>query len=349
MSEEKTSEAAPATPASPRKEEGPVTRTVRTYKKRSMAEAAETMLREQGIEATILDLALTPGSKNVKPGAVRLVVDADQAAAATSLLLKYDRSNQPPPAAGEGVRSKRYRPLPKGPSVPGGLLSIFGGLGRRSGEPGRGITPGAVLFMLMAVASAGLGIFYFIKHRVARKIAKGTEASKIERLIYEDMNHDGVVDLRRYVTTNGLPIREEVDANFDGKWDVRLLFSEGRLVRRTVDVDGNGIYDEETYYGAEGQPVYGQLVLNGRGPVTKRTFFQDVLDFPDYEPPPDEGEDEEGKPSTGEFRQSRILLDTDGDGNFDVDRQLNSKGETLSESKLEKGAPENAPPAMPAS
>ena len=89
--------------------------------------------------------------------------------------------------------------------------------------------------------------------------------------------------------------------------------------------------------------------MNGKGAVTKRTFYQEATDFEDWEPTEeDPGPPEDpAQPGGGENRPFRVLIDTDGDGHFDLDQRLNLKGEVLSERALEKNALENQPPKFP--
>jgi hypothetical protein len=332
-------------------------RTVRTYKERSAADQAVAVLKAEGIHAVILDLALTPGSRNVKPGAVRLVVDAEAADKATSLLLKHDRENKPAAAedAADRVRRRRYQPLPPGMAMPRGL---FGGLlgslmrGQSSGAAGRrGLGPGALLFFVMAITAAAMGVYFWARSQAGPRNAAAKASKNPERLVYEDLNGDGKIDFTRFVTGAGLPMRQEQDFNFDGKWDIRLSYENGRLVKRAADTDGNGIYDEETYYDSLGRPYYSQLIPNGRGPAVRRTFFREAIEFDDYVEPEDAPvEDPSAKvpshPVGGECRAWKILLDNDADGQFDIEREVNLKGETLKERNLPKGAPENDPPTF---
>jgi hypothetical protein len=301
--------------------EVPATRTVRTYKTREKAELAVEKLKAAGIEASILELAAPPGRAALVSEAVRLVVDEEHAKAAAKLLLQHAADLIP------GADPRRNKPRVK-PRVSAGM---------------------PWLFILLALGGAAGAIFYYIWSATQPKEPRGTGERARERHHFEDMNQDGKTDLRRYLAASGAVIREELDLNFDEKWDLLTHYDQGRPKRRTRDLDQNGVYDEDLFYDLKGRPFYSQLMMNGKSPVTKRTFYQTSMDFEDWEPTEaDPGVADDPK-SLAEvfFRPFRVLTDADADGHFDLDQQFNLKGEVISERKLEKGAVENNPPAFP--
>lgn len=316
---------APSSPDSgPPSPAAPATRTIRTYKNRSLAEAAVERLTKEGIEASILELAPPPGRPALKSDAVRVVVNAEDAARAMKLLVVHS----PEGTSGAGSEPRRRpRPAPHA----------------KTGMPW--------LFILISLFGAGGAIFYFVSNFYGPKTPQGPIDKPVERFVNEDLNHDGKIDVRRYLNAAGHLAREEQDWDFDGKWDSRSNFENGKLKRRTLDIDKNGVYDEETMYDRLGRPYYSQLRMNGQGAVTKRMFYQEAVEFDDWDPSPEElgppDDPREKNPvriEGGDSWPYKILLDNDVDGHFDVEQLLNIKGEVKSERKLEKGAPENDPP-----
>lgn len=63
-----------------------------------------------------------------------------------------------------------------------------------------------------------------------------------------DLNGDGSVDIVRYYTDDGDPIREESDRNFDGVVDSITIFESGLVFRRDLDEDFDGRIDTRIYY-----------------------------------------------------------------------------------------------------
>ncbi len=305
----------------PQKAAQAVTQTVRTFKNRETAELAVERLKHSGIEATILELAAPPGRPALISDAVRVVVNSEDAARASKILLNQSREFVPGSTSESSRRKNRSIPTQK------------------AGMPW--------LFLLLALGGAA-GAVYFYADRFVGKKPVVTARSR-DRYVNEDTNHDGRIDLKRFVSAAGNTVREEVDYDGDGNWDVRSLYSFGRLTRRSTDLDRNGIMDEETYYDRYGKPFYSQILMNGKGPVTKRTFFQEATDFADWEPTEeDPGPPEDpSQPGGGDNRPFRVLVDTDADGHFDLDQRLNLKGEVTSERALEKNALENQPPKFP--
>lgn len=325
----------PSPKPTPGSDQSAATRTVRTYKNREIAEAAVARLKSEGIEATILELATPPGRPALVSDAVRVVVDSEHATRATRLLLNLSQETRPEGAAG-GASQERRRPRPM--TRP------------KTGLPW--------LFILIAILGAGGAVFYFIYGFGVKSTGKSTERPR-ERYVNEDTNHDHKIDLKRYLASNGQLLREEADTDFDGKSDVISTYNFGLLKSRAMDLDHNGIMDQTMYYDYLGRPFYSQVLMNGRGVATKRTFYQESIEFEDWEPTEEDPgapqrQNEAGKwvpdytqPGGGPSWPFRVLIDEDADGNFDLDQTLNLKGEVIREVKLEKGAVENKPPAFP--
>lgn len=309
-------------PNPPPKPPTPATQTVRTYKNRTAAEAALQHLKFHGIEGTILELAAPPGRPALVSEAVRVVVNAEDAPKASKVLMNQAREFVP-----GGDVSMRRKP--------------------RNVPVERNRLPWA--FLLLALLGAGGAVYYYVDSFAGRKPQVPVAERPRERYVNEDTNHDGKIDLKRYVNAAGNIVREAVDYDGDGLWDVQSQFTAGRMTRREVDLDHNGIVDEATYYDRLGRPFFSQLLMNGKGAVTKRTFYQEATEFPDWEPTPeDPGPPEDPtQPAGGNSWPFRILLDDNADGHFDRDQTLNLKGEVIQERKLEKGAVENQPPVFP--
>jgi hypothetical protein len=306
----------------------PATRTVRTFKNRATAEAAVEKLKGHGIEGSILELAPPPGRPALISEAVRLVVDSEHAAQAMRLLANFTIDNGGAAGLGQGVnRGGRRKPRPT-PRV-------------NAGPPW--------LFIIIALMGAGGAIFYGAWSYFGPEAKPVTVLRPRERYVNEDTNHDGKIDQRRYLAASGEILRDEFDVDFDGKWDVRTSYDRGRLKRRSTDLDRNGIMDEDVFYDRMGRPFYSQLIMNGKGPATKRSFYQEAMEFPDWEPTAEDPgpSADPTQPGGGDSWPFRVLLDTDADGHFDLDQKLNLKGEVIDERKLEKGALENSPPTFP--
>lgn len=308
-------------PSDPTPKAAAVTQTVRTYKNREVAEQALQLLQQNGIEATILELASPPGRPTLVSDAVRVVVNSEDAAKAGKILLSQSRAFVPGAVTDNPRRKPRSHPMQK------------------TGFPW--------LFLMAALAGSAGAIYYYTDSLVGKKPPPAARSR--DRYVNEDTNHDGKIDLKRFVNAAGVVVREEVDYDGDGIWDVRTQFSNGRMTRRAIDLDHNGIMDEETYYDRYGRPFYSQVLMNGKGAATKRTFYQEATEFPDWEPTENDSgpSPDPTQPGGGDNFPFRVLIDSDADGHFDLDQTLNLKGEVISERKLEMNALENQPPKFP--
>jgi hypothetical protein len=63
-----------------------------------------------------------------------------------------------------------------------------------------------------------------------------------------DINHDGKVDLVTYYDKEGRVAKEELDLDFDGKFDETVLYELGKVVRKLYDRNGDGKPDVWAYY-----------------------------------------------------------------------------------------------------
>lgn len=79
-----------------------------------------------------------------------------------------------------------------------------------------------------------------------------------------DLNGDGAVDIVRYYSDEGDPIREEADRNFDGRMDSITVFEGGLIFRRDLDEDFDGRFDTRIYF-EDGKMSRIERDLAGRG------------------------------------------------------------------------------------
>ncbi len=63
-----------------------------------------------------------------------------------------------------------------------------------------------------------------------------------------DSNLDGAKDVVRTYDEKGEALREEADANYDGKMDTWITFARGRIAKYEVDSNRDGQPDETRYY-----------------------------------------------------------------------------------------------------
>jgi hypothetical protein len=130
-----------------------------------------------------------------------------------------------------------------------------------------------------------------------------------------DTNLDGIKDVVRHFDPKGEPVKEEQDTDYDGKIDVWLAFSGGRLVQAVEDTNADGKPDVWKYY------------TNGQLTRIKRDKNFD------------------GKPDVWEIyakgRLERMGIDVTGDGHvdrWDRDEQLRLQQESDEEEARRKMA-----------
>jgi len=91
-----------------------------------------------------------------------------------------------------------------------------------------------------------------------------------------DLNHDGKMDIIYSYGPTGLLMTEDFDLDFDGKFDERVYYQEGKKVRMERDMDGDGKPDYVEFYeggklvrverdsNGDGRPDEWQYYENGR-------------------------------------------------------------------------------------
>jgi hypothetical protein len=63
-----------------------------------------------------------------------------------------------------------------------------------------------------------------------------------------DINHDGKVDVVTYYDKEGRVGKEEIDLDFDGKFDETVYYEVGKVVRKEYDRSGDGKIDTWAFY-----------------------------------------------------------------------------------------------------
>ena len=91
-----------------------------------------------------------------------------------------------------------------------------------------------------------------------------------------DLNHDGKMDIIYSYGPGGMLMTEDFDLDFDGKFDERVYYQEGKKVRMERDMDGDGKPDYVEFYeggklvrierdsNGDGKPEEWQYYENGR-------------------------------------------------------------------------------------
>jgi hypothetical protein len=171
-----------------------------------------------------------------------------------------------------------------------------------------------------AVETAGPGAVQPNVRRVYQLVGTGENMHRVLVCREIDTNFDGVKDIVRVYNEKGESLREEADANYDGRIDTWLSFSAGRIAKEELDSDFDGNPDVWKYY------VGGQLSR-----IQRDT-------------------NHDAKPDRWEFyangKLERMGLDLDFDG--DVDRWDHDELERLAqEAKESSQAAKTAPPVAP--
>jgi hypothetical protein len=86
--------------------------------------------------------------------------------------------------------------------------------------------------------------------RVFGLVGTGPDKQRVLVCREVDTNLDGTKDVFRFYTDKGEALREEADANYDGRIDTWLTFAKGRLAEAKVDLDHDGNVDEWKFYSA---------------------------------------------------------------------------------------------------
>ena len=75
-------------------------------------------------------------------------------------------------------------------------------------------------------------------------------ATKIEVLVCKqvDLNHDSKVDIVTYYDQSGRVAKEEIDLDFDGKFDETVYYEAGKIARKEYDRNHDGKADSWAYF-----------------------------------------------------------------------------------------------------
>jgi hypothetical protein len=311
----------------------PNLRTIRTFKHAEDAEAAQRMLKEHGIEASLLELTLPPGSvgRRTAAGAMRMVVETEVASRAEQLLKK--EAEKTPTKAQEAIEAQRERRERSHARWERDRRSLSS----------RRLTGAPFIILLALLGSLG-GVVYMIKNFFMDQ-PSGVDTTPEVRIVNQDLNGDRKIDLQRSINRSGLTLKEEYDIDFDEIFDFSVLYDRGRMIERHRDLDKNGIYDESYYYDKFGRPYFSELRMNLERRLSYRIFYKEDREFKDYVVPEDGSHD--GRLPGGENWPWRKYTDTDGDAYFDLLEEFNSTGEVIHSEKISKDHAGNKPPLFP--
>jgi hypothetical protein len=139
--------------------------------------------------------------------------------------------------------------------------------------------------------TAGPGAILPNVRRVYQVVGQGDDRRKVMVCREIDTNLDGVKDVMRTFNDKGESLREEADADYDGRIDTWITFNKGRLQQVALDQDRDGRPEKWEYY------------LNGELSRIQRDTNRD------------------NKPDVWEFYQrgqlERMGVDVDHDGHVD--------------------------------
>jgi hypothetical protein len=294
-----------STPLRPEMKSGPkivaARRVVRSFTTKEDAEHARRLLGEGEIEGEVHEYFMTNPTtgKRVARGCSLSVLQA-QANEASRLLLKMAPSESPGGGARTGPSRLRRRPAPMPKQGGAGFMIAF------------------AIFCVGGAALFAMSQLFGTKKRRAP-----VSDPNAPTLIYEeDINHDNVVDSVREFTMTNVPIAVSEDRDFDGIFEMRWIWQEGRLAYRDRDLDGNQKYDERTFYDAEGEPFYTNLQPNGKGFPQERRIFRERWVW-------------------------KILLNENGGSGFTRVRELDAEGDVIRDEALPPNSLENAVPTFP--
>jgi hypothetical protein len=276
------------------------TRSLRSFVLREDAERARAVLADHDIPSSIREFRVTDNvtGKPVTRGC-GLFIDPAHAAEATRLMMKMPPSEAPVAASTK----------PDGPSR----------LRRRAGPPTR--QKGTLFMVAFAILCAAGGIIFATTY-FGRPRTSTRPVSAENILIEEDLNNDTVPDIRREFTYNWVPLFHEEDRNFDGLFDIRWSYQQGRAAYRDIDLNFDGKFDERTTYDRLGQPFYTDTRPGESGPVLVRKIYRDGLLW-------------------------KILQDRNADTYFDQLTELDETGTPTRQEELPKDSDENKVPAWP--
>jgi len=84
--------------------------------------------------------------------------------------------------------------------------------------------------------------------KVFRLEGEGQKVVKVLVCRELDLNGDGRKDIFRFYNDEGRPLREETDADFDGRIDSIAFFENSRIVRQEADRNDDGTTDETRHF-----------------------------------------------------------------------------------------------------
>jgi hypothetical protein len=137
-----------------------------------------------------------------------------------------------------------------------------------------------------------------------------------------DLNHDGKMDIIYSYGPNGMLMTEDFDLDFDGKFDERVYYQEGKKVRMERDMDGDGRPDYVEFYEG-GKLVRVERDSNGDGRPDEWQYYENG-------------------------RLDRIGVDTTGSGRADKWERNPETAEAAPEAPPAAGAPPAAKGGAPA-
>jgi hypothetical protein len=132
--------------------------------------------------------------------------------------------------------------------------------------------------------------------KVFLRVGEGPLARLVLVCRETDVNADGTKDVIRYYTSEGDPLREEADRDFNGKMDQVTYFESGEIMRQEFDSQGDGKVDTKLFF-EKGKPLRAERDLKARSTAEK--WRPDRWEY--YE----------------EGRMVRMGTDLDGDGKVD--------------------------------
>jgi hypothetical protein len=88
-----------------------------------------------------------------------------------------------------------------------------------------------------------------------------------------DLNHDGKMDIIYTYAANGSLMAEDFDLDFDGKFDERVYYQEGKKVRMERDMDGDGKPDYVEFFEG-GKLVRAERDSNGDGKTDEWLYYE---------------------------------------------------------------------------
>ena len=88
-----------------------------------------------------------------------------------------------------------------------------------------------------------------------------------------DLNHDGKMDIIYTYGPGGTLMAEDFDLDFDGKFDERIYYQDGKKVRMERDMDGDGRHDYVEFFEG-GKLVRVERDSNGDGKADEWQYYE---------------------------------------------------------------------------